>query len=56
MSKLPISSMREQVAQDIGFTRDCSSGRNTHRISEGKEFLVDSRNKSEHASSVRYAG
>jgi len=39
------SSIRAMIAQDIGFTRDCSTERNAHCISEGEQFLVDSRDK-----------
>ena len=51
-----VSPIREEMAQPIGFTRDCSTQRNTHCISEGEEFLVDSRGKPDRATSVRHPG
>ena len=40
-----ISPIREEMPQDIEFTRDCSTERNTHCTYEGEEFPVISRDK-----------
>ena len=50
------SPIRVMIAQEIGFRRDCSTERNTHCISEGEEFLLDSRDKRARVNSVMDPG